>query len=294
MWNLKPLPVGDYNVHLDIAFPVGEAPEKVSKADKNELLWYYAKYEERLGRPSTELKGEEVSPELRKSVREAYALVQDGKRLGSLRSGLKLLAESCPYCGYGAIQELDHLLQRGEYELFSIFPLNLVPCCGTCNRGKRKISSVKSNEHQVHVYLEDISGYDFLRVRVNVHPGTGGLELRYFIEQSAGMADDVYYRLVHHLKEFDLQARYKKQANIFLGGLEYAITSSYKGGGSEALKSFLTGTAGALKKRYGPNDWRTSLMRGLSECAAFYEGGFETALGLQPIRTDHPGGESID
>ena len=291
MWNLKPLAVKDFRDHLNIAFPVDAVPEKVSKADKDELLRFYAKYEEKLGRPSAELKGEETKPTLRMNVHDAYALVQDGKRLGSLRSGIKLLAESCPYCGYGSIQELDHLLQRGEYKLFSIYPLNLVPCCGTCNRGKRKTSSEKPNEQQVHVYLEDLSGYDFLRVAVNVHPETGGLKLRYFIEQSIGMSDDVYDRLVHHLKEFDLQARYEKQANIFLGGLEYAITSSYKEGGSEALKRFLTGTAGALKTRYGPNDWRTSLMRSLSECSAFYEGGFESALGLLPTKTDHPGGE---
>lgn len=282
MWNLKQLAVDDYREHLDVAFSIGAVPEEVSEVEKLELLELYKVYVQKLGRPSAELVGEGTKEELRQFVHDAYSLVQDGRRLSTLRSALKLLAESCPYCGYGPIEELDHLLQRGHYKLFSIFPLNLVPCCGACNKGKRKKPSAAPNEHQIHVYLEDLSEYDFLRAEVNVSPDTGGLQVRYFVEQSDGMPDDVHLRLVHHLKEFGLQARYEKQVNIFLGGLEYSITSSYEDGGATALRQCLAGSAGALKKRFGVNDWRTALMQGLSECVAFYEGGFETALGLRP------------
>lgn len=283
MWNLKQLAVDDYRKHLDVAFPVGAVPVDVSEAEKTELLQFYKLYEQRLGRPSADLIGEETSQELRQFVHDAYSLVQGGRRLGTLRSALKLLAESCPYCGYGPIEELDHLLQRGQYKLFSIFPLNLVPSCGACNKGKRKKPSADPNEHQVHVYLENLSEYDFLRTEVNVATDTGGLRVRYFVEKSEGMPDDLYSRLVHHLEEFGLQPRYERQVNIFLGGLEFSIISSYEVGGAVALQQFLAGSADALKKRFGTNDWRTALMRGLSECAAFYEGGFRTALGLRPV-----------
>jgi hypothetical protein len=286
MWNLKKLQVDTYREHIDIAFPANEDPEKIIEAEKLALLGFYARYESGMGRPSVDLKGEATRQEFRQHVHDAYSQIQDGRRLGTMRSELKLLAESCPYCGYGPIEELDHLLQRNHYKLFSIFPLNLVPCCGTCNKGKRKIPSANPSEHQVHVYLEDLSAYDFLRVEVRIDPEQGGLLARYYVEQSAVMPDDLYRRVVNHLEEFDLQRRYAKQANIFLGELEYSITSSFATGGSESLKLFLAGTAEALARRFGINDWRTALMRGLSECQAFCEGGFQTAMGLRPSNTD--------
>lgn len=273
MWNLTPLVVNDYREHLNVAFPVGAIPENVSEAEKDKLLELYKFYEQTLGRPAADLTGAGTKPELAQFVHDAYDLVQDGRRLASLRSALKLQAESCPYCGYGPIEELDHFLQRSHYKLFSIFPLNLVPCCGTCNRTKRRNPSAAPNEHQIHVYLEDISGYDFLRTKVNISPDSGGLQVRYFVEQSEGMPNDVYSRLVHHLTEFGLEIRYEKQVNIFLGELGYSIKTSYEDGGSTALKRYLVGNSDALKKRFGVNDWRTALMRGLSKCAAFYEGG---------------------
>lgn len=283
MWNLRRLEVADYRDHLDVAFPEDSDSQRVSEAEKDLVLAFYENYETALGRPSPALRGENTSQPLRQEVHDAYGLVQDGRRLAKLRSDLKLLAESCPYCGYGPIEELDHLLQRAHFKLFSIFPLNLVPSCGTCNKGKRRIPSDNVEEHQLHVYLEDVSDYDFLRADVTIDVASGALKPRYSIVQSPGMPVELYQRLVFHLQEFDLQARYEKQMNIFLGELEYPITSSYEEGGAQALRRVLTGTAQALRRRFGANDWRTALMTGLAACAEFYEGGFRTALGLPQV-----------
>lgn len=283
MWKLDPLVVDDYRKHLDVAFPVDAVPETVSEVEKSAVLELYKVYKQTLGRPSAELIGEDIGEESLQSLHDAYDLVQDGRRLRTLRSELKLLADLCPYCGYGPIEELDHLLQRKHYKALSIFALNLVPSCGACNRGKRKNPSADPNKHQIHVYLEDVSKFDFLRADVSVNPDTGGLQVRYFIEQGDGMSDEMYLRLAYHLEEFDLQARYEKQVNIYLGALEYSISSSYAQGGAAGLKGWLAGNAESMKKQkwFGVNDYRTALMRGLSECPAFYEGGFETALGLR-------------
>jgi hypothetical protein len=282
MWNLAQLEVANPREHLDVAFPIGAIPELVSEAEKDALLQLYDLYAEKFGRPSVELTGEGERAGLLTVVHDAYALVQDSRRLAKLRAALKLLAQVCPYCGFGQVDELDHVLQRVHYKLFSIFPLNLVPCCGACNRGKRKVPSAIAGEHQVHVYLEDVSAFDFLRADVNIDADTGGLVVQYSVVQSEGMADDLFARLKNHLVEFKLHERYQKQVNLYLGGLEYPITSSFERTGADGLKGFLVGMATALMKREGTNDWRTALMRGLAECPEFYEGGFKLALGLQP------------
>lgn len=283
MWNLKKLEIGDFKEHLDIAFPSAPAHPVVTSADLDTVLEYYDLYVDLKGRPCADLVGEDTSAELRQAVHDAYGLVQDRRPLGTLRAAIKLLADECPYCGYGPIEELDHFLQRGHFKLFSIFPLNLIPSCGACNRGKRKKPSANLAEHQVHVYLEDLSAYDFLRVVAEIDPETGGLQTTYLIDAPVEMPDDVRDRLIHHLEEFDLQSRYKKQVNIFLGEMEFMITSSFESGGAEGLRQCLVGTANALKKRFGSNDWRTALMRGLAQCEAFCLGGFRTALGIEAV-----------
>lgn len=63
------------------------------------------------------------------------------------------------------------------------------------------------------------------------------------------MSDEMYLRLAYHLEEFDLQARYEKQVNIYLGALEYAISWSYAQGGAAGLKRWLEGNAESMKQQ---------------------------------------------
>jgi len=281
MWNLKRLEVANYREHLDIAFPAGTEPEQVSEAEKDALLQLYALYEQRLGRPSADLAAEGTREGFRQAIHDAYGLVQDRRRLAKLRAALKLLSQECPYCGFGQIDELDHLLQRGHYKLFSIFSLNLVPCCGQCNRGKRKNPPQDPAEEQLHVYLEDLSEFEFLQAEAQIEPATGALLVEYSINQCDGMDDELYLRLKNHLVEFNLHQRYKAQVNIYLGEQEFALSSTFEAGGADGLRTFLAGTANQLTKRFGSNDWRAALMKGLQDCPEFCEGGFKTALGLK-------------
>lgn len=276
MWNLKALQGADYRAHLDIAFNDGS----VTDAEKDALIALYAQYEEAKGRPLPELKGPGHRAELYELLYHAYELVQDGRRLKELRAQVKLRAAYCPYCGFAPISQLDHFLQRTPFKLLSIFGLNLIPCCSPCNNGKRQHPSNAPTEHQLHPYLEDVSGFSFLRATASLQPQTGGLAVKFWVEQPQGMLDELHQRLVTHLTEFGLQAKYEKQLNIFLGELEYSISSSFAAGGAEGLKATLNGTANATEKRFGTNDWRTALLRGLHDCPPFWQGGFRKALGF--------------
>lgn len=276
MWNLKPLEGFDARGHLDIAF----ANDEVTSTEKDFLIDLYKKYEECSGRPSDAMEGKGQRPALYKLVHDAYGLVQDSNRLKDLRADLKLLADYCPYCGFGEISDLDHLLQRGRFKLLSIFALNLVPCCGVCNRGKRKKPSSECSKHQLHTYLESVSAFDFLRADARINPKSGALEVTYSVEQCPGMSAELHARLKLHLIEFKLQKKYVKQVNIHLNEQITALKMAYRMGAT-VLKDFLLETAEAHKDNFGINDWRTALFRALAECEAFWSGGFEKALGMR-------------
>jgi len=278
MWNLSPACFHNYREHLDIAFPIND-DGGVTEAVKGQILQLYTLYEQSKGRPNTALQGGGVSDELQGKVKDAYGLVQDGRSLSDLRSALKLLSHICPYCGYGPVLELDHYLQKAHYKLLSIFPLNLIPSCSECNRGKSRKPSTNSAKHQVHVYLEDVSHFDFFRAKVSVDANSGALNVFFFIEKCAGMTDDLFQRLEHHLIEFNLQDRYAKQVNTFLSTQITALEMVYASGGGDGVREFLTLTAGKLGGLLGVNDWQVALVRALHLSDEFCNGGFKKALG---------------
>lgn len=276
MWNLTPPAGFDARGHLNTAFADGE----VSEGEKDFLMAMYADYQASLGRPTVAMNVVGQRAELYKLVHDAYGLIQDGRRLAKLRAELKLLADYCPYCGFAPISDLDHHLQRSRYRLLSIFALNLVPCCHPCNTGKRRAPSDDSSEHQLHTYLESVLHFDFLRAAVSLHAETGALEVSFSIHQCAGMSDELHRRLQNHLIEFDLHKKYAKQVNIHLSEQLFALTQAFERG-APGLRNFLVGTAGAHSARFGANDWRTALFRGLALCDEFCGGGFERALGVK-------------
>ena len=281
MWNLARPQLDDMEEQLTTAFS-NEAGTGLTADELTLLRVLYKRYEAGFGRPADTLMGTELSDVSRQKIHDAYELVQDKRRLARLRASLKLLAERCPYCGYGHIEELDHFLQKAVFKPFSIFPLNLVPCCGPCNRMKPRLPSNVAAQHQVHVYLEDVSQYDMLRADVNVQPGNGGLRVHYRLERPAHMPEELFQRVDHHMRLFKLQERFIRQVNIFLGGLEYGMDFAYASG-SEVLKDFLGKTGDSIAARQGHNDWRVALMKGLAECPAFCAGGYKAAAGIQPV-----------
>lgn len=278
MWNLKPPRGFDPREHLDIAF----SNDEVTKAEKDFLISLYDQYKDGFGRPSKALRATGQRAELYDLVHDAYGLVQDNGRLKKLRADLKLLADYCPYCGFGQISDLDHLLQRSRFRLLSIFALNLVPCCGVCNRGKRKKPAVDPSKHQLHTYLESVSKFDFLRASARINASTGALEVTYSIKKCKGMSDELLSRLELHLVEFKLHEKYVKQVNIHLNEQIAALRMAFRSG-APVLKSFLLETADAHKENFGTNDWRTALFRALAQCEAFWSGGFEKSLGKRKV-----------
>jgi hypothetical protein len=279
MWNLSPAVFQNYREHLDIAFPLADVDPDVTEAAKDQILELYELYEQTKGRPNQALQGVGLNAELKKKLKDAYRLVQDGRRLSDLRDALKLISHICPYCGYGAVLELDHFLQKAHYELLSIFALNLVPSCADCNRGKRKTPSENPAEHQLHVYLEDVSGFDFFRANVSIDAHSGALDVVFYVQQCPGMSLDLFHRLQNHLVEFNLQDRYAKQVNTFLVPFKTSFDMTFASNGALGVREFLELTAASLEVQWGINDWHVALFRGLKVSNEFCQGGFEKALG---------------
>jgi hypothetical protein len=141
------------------------------------------------------------------------------------------------------------------------------------------VPSINPAEHQVHVYLEDLSGYDFFRANVRLDVQSGALDVVFYVQQCPGMSLDLFHRLQNHLVEFNLQERYAKQVNTFLAPLKTSFDMVFAAHGAIGVKNFLAKTAASLEVKWGINDWHVALIRGLEVSDEFCQGGFEHALG---------------
>jgi hypothetical protein len=281
VWNLSSPNEKEVEEHLNLALkPRRGAKPPATAEEKKEILGLYTQFKDRQGRPTDAFLAAGMREELLQLLHSAYRHIQDGAKLGRVRSEIKSLATQCPYCGFGETTDLDHHLVRNTYRVFSIFVLNLIPSCAQCNRHKPKAPVAQPNRHGINAYLEDLAALDFFETDVEIAADTGALLVTFGVRHCHGMSLELCDRLKNHLQVFKLQARLETQSNLFLGGLIEAFRQSHGAGGGDAVAEFLRQTASSCAERYGANDWRHALLRGLSGCREFCEGGFERALGF--------------
>ena len=101
----------------------------------------------------------------------------------------------CPLCGVNLVNTMDHFIPQKGYPLFAVHPLNLIPSCDTCNKGKSDNITDKGNRRFWNVYIDKPPKENYLKCDVKV--GKGGIvEVDFRIER--GTIDANTYRLIEN------------------------------------------------------------------------------------------------
>ena len=101
----------------------------------------------------------------------------------------------CPLCGVNLVNTMDHFIPQKGYPLFAVHPLNLIPSCDTCNKGKSDNITDNGNRRFWNVYIDIPPKENYLKCDVKV--GTGGIvEVDLRIER--GTIDENTYRLIEN------------------------------------------------------------------------------------------------
>lgn len=116
----------------------------------------------------------------------------------------------CPYCGFGHAETLDHFLSKAHYPQFSVLPINLVPACMRCNKGKG--SGIASQDLLIsHPYFEDA------RIERDIWLTAAILEgfpatVRYIFSPPEDWSDGISRRVNNYFREFSLAKRFAVEA----------------------------------------------------------------------------------
>ncbi|MBD3660795.1 MAG: hypothetical protein HUJ11_01130 [Arenibacter algicola] len=281
MWKLPIPSVAGARNELEIALSRdrGEPPYNLTEPEKDAIEALYQSYDHGLGRPDDGLKAPNLAGALKDALHDAFAHVQKDKRLHDLRERLKLPADDCPYCGFGAVTDLDHYLPRSKFKSLPIYARNLVPCCGPCNGKKQALADEGAESQFLHTYFDELPDERFLFADVSIE--NRGLKIGFRAEQSATMEEGTIQRIVFQLERLNLNERYQREATNFVSSQAASFEMAFgEGGNTEALRDLLIRNARYHRKHFGLNDWRAALCFGLSECDQFVDGGFIEVCGL--------------
>lgn len=174
----------------------------------------------------------------------------------------------CPLCGFGQVSTLDHFLSKARYPSFSVLPLNLIPACTDCNKGKG--AGVLDAQNQIpHPYFEvaRIETDTWLYATVTkTSPATAAFS----VIPPDYWPEDLARRVVNYVRDLNLSTRFAIEAASELASLS-DILSRFET--SQQIYEHL-GLIAQAERSNRRNSWKAALYEALSESVWYREGGY--------------------
>lgn len=226
-----------------------------------------------------------------KTVKAAYKTTYEGKSLHWVRAKLLAAARNrCPSCGGPNPTELDHHLPQKSFAEFALFPLNLIPMCGPCNKRKSASSETDINKAFIHPYLDTIPAVTFYDPTVTRSDGTYNVTFQFV---PSAIADAVLAkRMAFQIKRIKLNNRLSSEVTEVLN--EFALTIRDEivepNGGvidSAMISAMLLKRAERIEELHRVGFWQAVMARALASDATFCSGGFQDLLPRAPVTVGH-------
>ncbi|MFG1180822.1 HNH endonuclease [Xanthobacter versatilis] len=118
----------------------------------------------------------------------------------------------CPLCGgIGHVRTLDHYLPKANFPLYSVLPINLVPCCRDCNSDKLNAFSVDREGQTLHPYFDDSKFFDERWIHARVQQSDPPV-IEFFVEPPSNWPADDRARAQAHFNDYRLKDKFSIEA----------------------------------------------------------------------------------
>ena len=178
----------------------------------------------------------------------------------------------CPLCSQRIATTLDHYLPKSKYPLFAVTPINLIPSCSDCNKGKLAQFPTKSEEETLNPYYDDVETDSWLKVRLLQ---TNPIGFEYFVQPPANWTQLLSDRVEYHFLAFGLNKLYSIHAVEEFQNIRGLLIKLYNNGGGALVTEHLKECYDTRKSNL-LNSWQTALYEALSIDQWFCNGGLLT------------------
>lgn len=177
----------------------------------------------------------------------------------------KRLLKYCPMCGTTLPRTFDHYMPAVRFPEFAVHPLNLVPCCSTCNSTKDDDwLSAAGGRLFLHAYIDEVPDLQFVKVTLHENAALAGVGATFSLERPNGVSDELWGLIDSHFRRLKLIDRYDEQGNDEVAEI-LADCRQYRDTGGPNIQSFLEGCAVDRATVYGRNHWIAVLMKSMAD-----------------------------
>lgn len=184
----------------------------------------------------------------------------------------------CPFCGIGEPSTIEHYAPKEHYPQFSVFTLNLFPCCPTCNskKGMRLIDKSSDLRLFFHPYFDDVRNYKLLKATIEIKEKS--IIARFSIKtrmELNGLPGEVFEILSSHFHQLGLAKRYRLLALSELRGRYAPLKRLWDKSRSQVqISRKLKEISEDYAQGFGAQNWRVALYDALAIHDEFCNGGF--------------------
>ena len=183
----------------------------------------------------------------------------------------RILAGTCQYCCVGKPNSIDHYLPKADFPEFSVFALNLLPCCGECN-GKKGNYWLDNGVRAIINFYKDTPPNDvFLHAQL-IYTAGDDVPIARFSARWAAIRNRVLrLRVKRHFNKLELLDRYKEASIRKVTEQKITLTNHARGAGISAHRRNLRAEAADLRRDFGNNFWQAALCNAMADSTQFLQ-----------------------
>jgi 5-methylcytosine-specific restriction endonuclease McrA len=172
----------------------------------------------------------------------------------------------CQYCGISSPASIDHYLPKSRFPEFSVFPLNLLPCCGECNRIKADVFLEEGERQVIHFYFDPLPTDRYLNVRIDYLDDTPIAV--YHLTKTSGISEKMFRLIEAHYDRLNLFRRLQ-ESSVEVFSETRASMLSKQIPSIATVKELLIEKAQFLAAYYSNNYWQAVLYEAVANEVKF-------------------------
>lgn len=236
----------------------------------NTILARYAEYAANTGELSAIIASPFVEP-LVEDCKSLYSSETD--ELAALKKAIldnqpPITRSFCQYCAIGEPKTFDHYASKGRFPEFSMFSLNLVPCCGLCNLDKGDAWTENGYRNFINFYYDTFLQHVLLHAELQFQ-ANGDMAVVFSLRGHSQVTPNQLSIVRSHFADLGLFQRYAERAIGVISEVRNVLpTLDIRIG---RIVEFLQVEANSKAQLYGPNYWQAAVFRCLSTSDRFVE-----------------------
>lgn len=184
---------------------------------------------------------------------------------------IKTITNTCQNCTIDSANTLDHLLPKSTFPEFSVNPINLFPCCSTCNSYKLDDIENQDGKNFLNLYLDELPKEQYLFVNI-FWDEYNEINFKFYLDNIEEEIDLELFTIIrNHYTKLNLFERMRLKSIEYVSEFENEIFKFRHKLSLEDIVSESIKTANINKEAYGYNHWKYILEISLLKSPIFID-----------------------